>query len=126
MSNDDTKADIAEKAAILTQAALRAADQLGVCSNVLGKILGVSATQISRFKTGTAVIDPRSKAGELAGLFLRANRSLMTISGGNNEVARSWVSSQNIALGARPVDQMTTVQGLVQVVAYLDTRCEPI
>ena len=126
MSNDDTKADIAEKAAIFTQAALRAADQLGVCSNVLGKILGVSATQISRFKTGTAVIDPRSKAGELAGLFLRANRSLMTISGGNNEVARSWVSSPNIALGARPVDQMTTVQGLVQVVAYLDTRFEPI
>ena len=126
MSNDDTKADIAEKAAILTQAALRAADQLGVCSNVLSKILGVSATQISRFKTGTAVIVPRSKAGELAGLFLRAHRSLVAISGGNSEVARSWVSSPNIALGARPVDQMTTVQGLVQVVAYLDTRCEPI
>lgn len=125
MSNDDTKADIAEKAAIFTQAVLRAADQLGVCSNVLGKILGVSATQISRFKTGIAVIDPRSKAGELAGLFLRAHRSLMAISGGNNEIARSWVSSPNIALGARPVDQMTTAQGLVQVVAYLDTRCEP-
>ena len=125
MSNDDTKADIAEKAAIFTKTALRAADQLGVCSNALGKILGVSASQISRFKAGAAVIDPRSKAGELAGLFLRANRSLMTISGGNNEVARSWVSSPNIALGARPVDQMTTVKGLIQVVAYLDTRREP-
>ena len=125
MSNDDTKADIAEKAAVLTKAALRAADQLGVCSNAFGKILGVSASQISRFKTGAAVIAPQSKAGELAGLFLCAHQSLARISGGNDGVARSWVSSPNIALGGRPVDQMTTVQGLVQVVAYLDTRCEP-
>jgi uncharacterized protein (DUF2384 family) len=39
---------------------------------------------------------------------------------GHDEVARSWLTSNNLALAARPVDLIHSVEGLVRVVNYLD------
>ena len=39
---------------------------------------------------------------------------------GHEESAHIWLTSDNLALAARPVDLLASVEGLVRVVAYLD------
>ncbi|WP_331271359.1 MbcA/ParS/Xre antitoxin family protein [Acidiphilium cryptum] len=44
------------------------------------------------------------------------------MAGGDERSARDWIAAPNSALGARPIDLLASVQGLVDVVAYLDAR----
>jgi exopolyphosphatase/guanosine-5'-triphosphate,3'-diphosphate pyrophosphatase len=44
------------------------------------------------------------------------------ILGGDEEAARSWLQSENTALGGRPVDLLQTLPGVIHVVGYLDAR----
>jgi transcriptional regulator with XRE-family HTH domain len=107
--------------AILTKATLRAADQLGISQRVLGNVLGLSESVISRMKNGEYVLE-RGKPFELAALFVRLYRSLDAIVSGDEKTAREWLKNENTALKARPVDLIQKVQGLVHVIQYLDTR----
>lgn len=107
---------------VLTKAATRAAQRLGVSGRLLAGVLGVSEAQVSRFRNGEAALAENTKSFELAALFVRAFRSLDAITGGDEAVARAWLTARNTALGARPVERITSVQGLADVVAYLDAR----
>lgn len=115
-----------DRSAILSKATLRAAERLGLSGRQLAGIVGVSEATISRIRRGDAVLDEGTKPFQLAALLVRAFRSLDAITGGDEAVARAWVAAPNAALGARPVERMTTVQGLVDVVAYLDARRAPL
>jgi transcriptional regulator with XRE-family HTH domain len=115
-----------DPAAVLTKAALRAADRLGLSGRHLALILGVSEPTVSRLKRGDARLDAGTKPHELALLLVRAYRSLDAITGGDEGVARAWILAPNTALAARPIDRMVTVQGLVDVTAYLDARRAPL
>ena len=112
--------------AVLTKAALRAADRLGLSGRQLAEIVGVSEATVSRWKRGESLLEPGSKPYELAALLVRAFRSLDAITGGDEAVARRWLAAPNTALGARPVERMTQVQGLVDVTTYLDARRAPL
>jgi transcriptional regulator with XRE-family HTH domain len=112
--------------AVLTTAALRAADRLGLSGRQLAEIVGVSEATVSRWKRGESLLEPGSKPFELAALLVRAFRSLDAITGGDEAVARRWLAAPNTALGARPVERMAQVQGLVDVAAYLDARRAPL
>lgn len=114
------------RGAVLTTAALRAAERLGMSGRQLAEIVGVSEATISRWKRKEATLDVGSKPFELAALFVRAFRSLDALAGGDEAVARRWISTWNIALAARPIERMTTVQGLADVATYLDARRAPI
>ena len=103
---------------VLTRAALRAADRLGLPQKDLATLLGVSASTVSRFSQRP--LDPRSKEGELAVLFVRLYRSLDALVGGQDEAARSWMHSDNDHLGGPPARLVQTVTGLVHVLEYLD------
>ena len=104
---------------VLTKATLRAAEVLDIPQRTLADIVGVSASTISRAR-GTP-IDPRSKAGELAKLWVRAFRSLDAVVGSNDVAARAWLNSPNAAFaGAIPLQRMRSAEGLVHVLAYLD------
>jgi hypothetical protein len=103
---------------VLTRAALRAADRLGLAHKDLATLLGVSPSTVSRFSQRP--LDPRSKEGELAVLFVRLYRSLDALVGGQDEAARSWMHSDNHHLGAPPARLVQTVTGLVHVLEYLD------
>jgi hypothetical protein len=103
---------------VLTRAALRAADRLGLAQKDLATLLGVSASTVSRF--AQRPLDPRSKEGELALLFVRLYRSLDALVGGQDEAARSWMHSENDHLGGPPARLVQTVTGLVHVLEYLD------
>lgn len=115
-----------EAGAVLTKAALRAADRLGLSGRQLADIVGVSEATVSRWRRGDSLLEPGSKPFELAALLVRTFRSLDAITGGDEAVARQWLAAPNAALAARPVERMTQVQGLVDVTTYLDARRAPL
>ncbi|MCM0044729.1 MAG: MbcA/ParS/Xre antitoxin family protein [Burkholderiaceae bacterium] len=108
-----------EAASVLGKAVVRAADRLDISHALLAKILGVSAATITRLYSGDYRLDQRRKEWELALLFVRVFRSLDSIVG-NQQTARQWLASHNLALGSRPIDLLPTAEGLVRVVHYLD------
>jgi hypothetical protein len=108
-----------EPAAVLAKAVLSAAGRLGIRNRHLATILGSSEASISRLQHGRS-LDPVSKEGELALLFLRAYRGLDALVGGDDIKARAWLRASNDHLGGVPADRMQTVEGLVDVVQYLD------
>ena len=112
--------------AVLTKAALRAAERLGLSGRQLAEIVGVSEATVSRLKRGEAMLEDGSKPFQLAALLVRAFRSLDAITGGDEAVARAWLTAPNRALAARPLERMITVQELADVVAYLDARRAPL
>ena len=106
-------------AAVLAKATLRAAEGLGVSRRDLGRVLGISEATVSRIAHGRA-IDPTTKEGELALLFVRVFRSLDALVGGDLGAARDWLRAENSHLGAVPAEMLLTVGGLVHVLEYLD------
>jgi len=110
----------AQASGVLTRAVLRAADNLGLAQRALAAVLGVSPASLSRLYKGSRLIDPRSKEGEIAVLFLRVFRSLDALMGGSREKSQKWLQAENVHLGGAPVQLIETVPGLVHVVQYLD------
>ena len=105
--------------AVLAKAVFAAADRLGIRQRDLAAILGASEASVSRLQRGRS-LEPASKEGELALLFLRVFRSLDALVGGDESQARAWLHADNIHLGGAPADRVKTVEGLVDVVQYLD------
>ena len=107
-------------AAVLSKAAVRAADQLGLRQVDLARVLGLSAATASRLKAGTWQLPANSKAWELATAFVRVYRSLSAITGGGTEAMRRWLHSTNQALGGEPAERIQSAEGLISVLHYLD------
>lgn len=105
---------------VLGKAVTRAAERLGLSQKALAQILGASAATLSRVTSGKRGIDPASKEGELALLFVRVYRSLDALVGGDDAAARAWLSSTNDHLGGVPADLLSSAEGLVHVAHYLD------
>lgn len=107
---------------VVTKAALRAADRLGLSNKALARIIGLSEASVSRMGTGTYTLTPGEKPFELALLFVRLYRALDAIVHGDDAVARAWLVKPNAALGEPPLRLIQSVPGLVNAVAYLDAR----
>lgn len=111
---------------VLGKAVVAASDRLGLTARVLARVIGVSEPFISRLKRGALALEPGTKPFELAALLVRVFRSLDAIAGGDERVARAWMQAENLALGGVPAQKITSVQGLCDVVAYLDARRAPL
>jgi hypothetical protein len=111
-----------EGAAVVAKAALRAAARLKIPNRVLARIVGLSEASVSRAAQGAFRLDPESKPYELALLFIRLFRSLDAIVGGDEATAASWIRTENVALGAKPIELIQRVSGLIDVIGYLDAR----
>jgi len=108
------------EASVLSKAAVRAARLLALSQRELGRILGVSDATASRLCAGHYQLSrERAKEWELAVLFVRLFRSLDAL-WGHEAAAHAWLTSDNLALAARPIDLLGSVEGLVRVVNYLD------
>ena len=110
---------IAQPAAVVAKASLNAAERLGLTNRHLAAVIGLSEASVSRMQHGRGV-DPASKEGELALVFIRLFRSLDALVGGDDGKARAWLHAENEHLGGVPADRIRTVEGLVDVVQYLD------
>jgi antitoxin Xre/MbcA/ParS-like protein len=109
-----------ERAAVVAKSALRAAAQLKIPNRVLARIIGLSEASVSRAAQGAFRLE--GKPLELALLFVRLFRSLDAIVGGDAATAAGWIRSDNVALGAKPIDLIQQVSGLIDVISYLDAR----
>jgi hypothetical protein len=98
---------------------MNAAMRLGLRHKQLAEIIGTSESSVSRLGSGRG-LDPSTKEGELALLFLRLYRSLDALVGGDDEKARDWLHSMNDHIGGIPAERIRTVEGLVDVIRYLD------
>ena len=105
--------------AVLGKATLAAARHLGISNRELARILGTSDASISRL-AGDRAVRLDSAEGRLAVLFVRLFRSLDTLMGGDEAQARAWFRAANAHLGGVPSDRVQSIEGLVDVVHYLD------
>ena len=104
-----------DQAGVLAEALINAGKHLVLNQAELGEIIGKDRTAIGRGR-----IDPASKAGELALLFIRCYRALYVLVGGNPQQMRHWMQTENLHTGGIPAEQVKTVQGLTTVLEYLD------
>lgn len=112
MSSDAIQ--IGDDDAVLSEATLNAAQLLGLTRTQLGKVLGRDR---SRLKSSIRV---DSKAGELALLLIRVYRALYAMVDGDDAVMQHWMRTPNTGTGGTPAEQVQSVQGLTEVLAYLD------
>ncbi len=117
----DVGAKAAENA-VLTKATLRAAELLDITSRMLASIIGVSEATVSRMRRQDFLLERGTKPFELAVLFVRLFRSLDAIVGGDETIARAWLKNANTAFNGSPLEKILTITGLVDVIAYLDSR----
>ncbi|PBB78307.1 transcriptional regulator, XRE family protein [Mesorhizobium sp. WSM3879] len=108
--------------AVITKATLRAADLLEITARTLALVIGVSEATVSRMRKQEFLLERGTKPFELAVLFVRLFRSLDAIVGGDETVARTWLKNPNTALDGTPLEKILTIAGLVDVIAYLDSR----
>ena len=109
-----------DPALVLTKALLNAGQRLGLKNRELALVIGASEASVSRLQR-ERVIDPGSKEGELSLLFLRLFRSLDALVGGDEAKARAWLHASNTHIGGVPAERIRQVEGLVDVVQYLDS-----
>jgi hypothetical protein len=104
---------------VLRKALLAAGERLGLRGKEVALVIGASEASVSRLRSGRG-LDPSTKEGELALLFVRLYRSLDALVGGDDAKARAWLHAHNDHLGGIPAERIRTVEGIVDVVQYLD------
>jgi transposase-like protein len=104
---------------ILGDATLAAARRLVVSNRELARILGISEASVSRLSHGRT-LRANSREAETAALFVRLFRSLDALMGGNEVQAQAWYRAGNQHIGGVPAERVQTLEGLVDVVRYLD------
>ena len=102
------------KEQVLSKALVNAAKGLGVSQTDVGAIIGRDRTSLARG------LDPASKPGQLAALFIRCYRSLYALFGGSELDMRHWMQTPNRHIGGVPVELMLRPDGLCRTVDYLD------
>jgi len=120
LATQPARAAAAEPAQVLSGAVMRAAELLGVNQASLAQCLGLSPATVSRLARGEYLLAPERKEWELATLFVRLFRSLDSIVGSKDGIARAWLTGENLALAGRPVELIRSAEGLVRVTQYLD------
>jgi uncharacterized protein (DUF2384 family) len=112
-----------QRARVLTRAVAETARRLEIKTTELTDIIGVSQPTASRLLNGKFLLAEGGKPWELGVHLVRLYRSLLSMVGGNDELARAWLRSANRALGGRaPIDAIRSVAGLVHACDYLDAH----
>jgi len=109
-----------EDGALVARAVQRIAEYWGLTNEGLGEILGLSGSTVSRLRGGSWQFQPGTKSFELAQYLTRLFRSLDALLGSDDVAARSWLASDNIELGGRPIELIRTIRGLTTVADYID------
>ncbi len=110
---------VATADAVLAKAVLNASEQLGLKQAELAAVLGVHRTAVSRLKQSLS-LDPASKQGELALLFIRVARAVYTLAGGDPAWIKHFMHTNNTITGGVPAQQVQSISGLFQVLQVVD------
>ena len=104
--------------AVLGKAFFRAGEGLGLDDTELSAVLEKHVSRVLLLRHGHELLQPSTEAWSRALLLVELYQSLLAIIG-NEQDARSWLSSKNRGLCGRPRDLITCRVGLEQVVQYL-------
>lgn len=108
--------------ALVSKALLNAARRLEMTNIELAQVVGISESKLSRMDRREAFVARSGKEFDLALLFIRIYRSLDAITGGDRVTSAAWIRNPNKAFDNVPVERMKSLEGLVDVVHYLDSR----
>jgi len=115
------KAVAADRSAVLTQALTETANRLELGPTEIGKIVGVSQPTASRLLKGEYLLKESAKEWELSAHLVRLYRSLFSLVGSDDSLARGWLKSANKAFaGQEPIALIKRIDGLIHVCEYLD------
>ncbi len=106
---------------VLSKAIIKVKENLGLKQIELSGIVGSSTSEVSRLCSGDAFLSPDTKEGECALLLIRVYRSLGALLGEDPEQCQEWFKNYNAHLDAKPVELAKKVEGLAEIVSYLDT-----
>lgn len=109
-----------DKGSTLSSAISRIAEFWGLSNAKLGIILGLSAPTVSRMRRGETSLDPASKSFEAGQFLVRLFRSLDAMLGSDDAAAKRWLETPNLDLGSKPIDEIETMRGLIEVCDYVD------
>jgi hypothetical protein len=119
-------ANVANRTRVLSTAVAETAQRLDIGATDLGHIIGVSQPTASRLMAGSYELKDGSKSWELAALFVRMYRSLFSIVGNRDDLAKDWLYSANQAFGGQsPIQSIRSAQGLVTTCTYIDAHRAP-
>ena len=104
---------------VLAKAIVNASTQLGLKQSEIAAALGMHRTAFSRVKTKLS-LDPQSKQGELALIVVRIARALFALTGGDEVWIKRFMHSQNKVTGGIPAKQISTIEGLMTVLRFVD------
>lgn len=108
--------------ALVSKALLNAARRLEMTNIELAQVVGISESKLSRMARREAFVSRSGKEYDLALLFIRLYRSLDAITGGDGDTSAAWIRNPNKAFDNVPVERMKSLEGLVDVIHYLDSR----
>lgn len=112
-----------DRARVLTHAVAETAARLKLKTTDLMVIIGVSQPTASRLLNNKFLLTEGTKPWELGTHLVRLYRSLSSMVGGDDELARSWLKSGNQAFGGRtPLEALGRVEGLVHACDYVDAH----
>lgn len=115
-----------DRARILSTAVAEVARHLEISSTDLGSIIGISQPSASRLMRGEFTVRERTKEWELAALLVRLYRGLYSIVGSNDQLAKDWLTSRNLAFGNEiPFAVIQKASGLVHACDYVDAHRAP-
>lgn len=115
MSTTKLSTEQTQDKALLSKALINAGKSFGFTQSELADIVGRNRTGLVRDG-----IDPTSKSGELALLFIRLYRSIYALTGGDPEAMQHWINTQNRYFKEMPRQLIKSTEGLVRVNYYLD------
>jgi len=110
----------ADQGRVLSEAVARVAACWKWTNDQLGAVVGISAATASRLRSGSYQLQRAEKAFELGQYLVRLFRSLDALMGSDDAASISWLKSDNIDLGGRPIDLIRSIRGLSDVADYVD------
>ena len=116
-----TNAIAADRSTVLTQALAETANRLELGPTEIGKIVGVSQPTASRLLKGEYLLKESAKEWELSAHLVRLYRSLFSLVGSDDSLARGWLTSANKSFaGQEPIALIKRIDGLIHVCEHLD------
>lgn len=114
--------NVSDDEALVSKAMLNAAKRLKITNAELAEVIGISPSKLSRMGQETTSVSKVGKEFDLAIIFIRIFRSLDAITGGDGETSSAWIRNHNVALEGVPIENMKSLEGLIDVLHYLDSR----
>lgn len=109
---------------VLAKATFKAAKALGLNKQELAIAIGISVEELDQPDLCESVFQPSTDAGQRCLLLIRLYGALVSQVGGDQKQIGRWLRSHNSAIEGIPLNEISSLAGLVKVVAYLEQLLE--